>query len=79
MAIAVIGGLIVSTMLSLVFVPAVFTVLDDVGRISWRLCSRLFGEADEEEPEVERPKPPQPLATAAPKARPTKDVAVAAE
>ena len=32
MAIAVIGGLIMSTMLSLVFVPAVFTVLDDVGR-----------------------------------------------
>ncbi len=29
MAIAVIGGLIVSTVLSLVFVPAVFTLLDD--------------------------------------------------
>ena len=32
MAIAVIGGLIVSTLLSLVFVPAVFTVMDDLGR-----------------------------------------------
>ena len=29
MAIAVIGGLIMSTLLSLVFVPAVFTVMDD--------------------------------------------------
>ena len=29
MAIAVIGGLIVSTLLSLVFVPAVFTLIDD--------------------------------------------------
>ena len=33
MAIAVIGGLIVSTLLSLVFVPAVFTVMDDLGRV----------------------------------------------
>ncbi len=76
MAIAVIGGLIVSTMLSLVFVPAVFTVLDDAGRLSWRLFSRLFGEVDEDEPAVERPRPP---ALEAPKARPAKDVAVPAE
>ena len=47
MAIAVIGGLIMSTMLSLVFVPAVFTVLDDVGRLAWRLFSRFVGDADE--------------------------------
>ena len=33
MAIAVIGGLVMSTLLSLVFVPAVFTVLDDLGRL----------------------------------------------
>ncbi len=30
MAIAVIGGLLVSTFLSLVFVPAVYTIMDDV-------------------------------------------------
>ncbi|MBV9739875.1 MAG: efflux RND transporter permease subunit, partial [Hyphomicrobiales bacterium] len=47
MAIAVIGGLIVSTVLSLVFVPAVFTLLDDVGRFSWRFLSRFVGETDE--------------------------------
>jgi hypothetical protein len=32
MAIAVIGGLLVSTILSLVFVPAVYTIMDDVAR-----------------------------------------------
>lgn len=32
MAVAVIGGLITSTMLSLVFVPTVFTVMDDIQR-----------------------------------------------
>ena len=32
MAIAVIGGLIVSTVLSLVFVPSFYTVMDDLGR-----------------------------------------------
>lgn len=41
MAIAVIGGLVVSTMLSLLFVPAVFTVMDDVGRGFGRLFGRL--------------------------------------
>ena len=47
MAIAVIGGLIVSTLLSLVFVPAVFTVMDDVARSTWRLFGRFVGPADE--------------------------------
>ena len=31
MAIAVIGGLITSTLLSLIVIPAAFTVLDDIG------------------------------------------------
>ena len=47
MAIAVIGGLIVSTVLSLVFVPAFFTLMDDVARWTWRLFGRLVGPADE--------------------------------
>ena len=72
MAIAVIGGLIMSTLLSLVFVPAAFTVLDDVGRLSWRLFSRFVGEV-EHVPAAERPKP------AAARKRPVKDVPVAAE
>jgi predicted RND superfamily exporter protein len=49
MAIAVIGGLIVSTVLSLIFVPAVFTLLDDVGKLVWRLFGRFVGETDEPE------------------------------
>ncbi|MET0652222.1 MAG: efflux RND transporter permease subunit, partial [Hyphomicrobiaceae bacterium] len=47
MAIAVIGGLMSSTMLSLVFVPAVFTVMDDIGSLTWRLFSRFVGETDD--------------------------------
>ncbi|MEJ1159194.1 efflux RND transporter permease subunit [Prosthecomicrobium sp. N25] len=33
MAIAVIGGLIVSTMLSLVFIPSFYTIMDDIGHL----------------------------------------------
>jgi len=47
MAIAVIGGLAMSTLLSLVFVPAVFTVLDDIGRLSWWIMKRFVGATDE--------------------------------
>lgn len=43
MAIAVIGGLIVSTALSLLFVPAMFTVMDDIARLASRLGHRLTG------------------------------------
>jgi hypothetical protein len=49
MAIAVIGGLVVSTALSLIFVPAVFTLLDDLGRLVWRLFSRLLNAREEDE------------------------------
>ncbi len=34
MAIAVISGLIVSTLLSLVFVPAIFLLMDDLSRLT---------------------------------------------
>jgi hypothetical protein len=37
-------------LLSLIFVPAVFTFLDDVGRLAWRLFGRFVGETDEPEP-----------------------------
>jgi hydrophobe/amphiphile efflux-1 (HAE1) family protein len=42
MAIAVIGGLAVSTLLSLVFVPAFMAMIDDVGRVLWRLGKHLI-------------------------------------
>jgi multidrug efflux pump subunit AcrB len=50
MAIAVIGGLLVSTFLSLLFVPAFFTMMDDLGHLSSRLFSRFIGPTDETEP-----------------------------
>jgi len=47
MAIAVIGGLISSTVLSLLFVPAVYVLMDDIGRLLWRLVSPYVGKTDE--------------------------------
>jgi hydrophobe/amphiphile efflux-1 (HAE1) family protein len=43
MAIAVISGLVTSTLLSLLFVPALFTLMDDLGRLIWRLFGRFVG------------------------------------
>lgn len=59
MAVAVIGGLISSTVLSLLFVPAVYVLIDDFGRWTWSLFARYVGETDE----------PGPFITAATKAR----------
>jgi multidrug efflux pump subunit AcrB len=50
MAIAVIGGLVVSTALSLIFVPAVFTFLDDAGQLAWRLLGRVLNHGDDVDP-----------------------------
>ncbi|MBD2749034.1 efflux RND transporter permease subunit [Microvirga sp. BT688] len=52
MAIAVIGGLIVSTLLSLVFVPAFFILMDDLSRLFSRMFSRFVGPRDEPETET---------------------------
>ena len=41
MSIAVIGGLITSTVLSLLVVPAVFTYVDDIGNWSQRMANKL--------------------------------------
>ena len=49
MAIAVIGGLIVSTVLSLVFVPAAFTVLEISAASAGVLVGRFVGEKAEPE------------------------------
>ena len=48
MAVGVIGGLIASTILSLVFVPAMFTIMDDLGKLAWRGFSRFVGPRDED-------------------------------
>ena len=47
MAVAVIAGLLVSTLLSLIFVPAVFLLVDDLQRLLARIFSRFVGETDE--------------------------------
>ena len=48
MAIAVIGGLISSTVLSLVYVPVVYTVMDDFERFAGRWLKKLLPRRDEE-------------------------------
>jgi hydrophobe/amphiphile efflux-1 (HAE1) family protein len=50
MAIGVIGGLLVSTLLSLLFVPAFFTLMDDLGYLGFRMFGRFVGKADEPAP-----------------------------
>jgi Cu/Ag efflux pump CusA len=65
MALAVIGGLLFSTVLSLVFVPAMFMLMDDIGTLSWRLGKRMIvssaeaeGKEDHGGDPRELPKPP---------------------
>ena len=43
MAVAVIGGLMTSTVLSLLVIPSVFTVMDDLERFLGRVKARIFG------------------------------------
>ena len=51
MALAVIGGLLFSTVLSLVFVPAMFMMMDDVGALAWRFGKKLIvSHGDSEQP-----------------------------
>ena len=46
MAVSVIGGLLCSTVLSLVFVPAVFVLMDNVSRSTSRLADRLISTGE---------------------------------
>lgn len=47
MAIAVVGGLISSTFLSLLFIPPIFTIIDDVAGFARRRLGRRFaGQRD---------------------------------
>jgi hydrophobe/amphiphile efflux-1 (HAE1) family protein len=46
MALAVIGGLVFSTILSLVFVPAMFMMMDDIGALIWRFAKKLLATGD---------------------------------
>ncbi|QCB45608.1 efflux RND transporter permease subunit [Hydrogenophaga sp. PAMC20947] len=55
MAVAVIGGLITSTLLSLLVIPAVFTIVDDVSLF----FGRLFGMAPAKSKHADEPSLPQ--------------------
>jgi hydrophobe/amphiphile efflux-1 (HAE1) family protein len=72
MAIAVIGGLLSSTLLSLVFVPAVFSVMDDVAASIWGFFRLWLGGPDE--PGA----PAQPMPTRTGGAFPTQGLPIAA-
>lgn len=48
MAIAVISGLLVSTVLSLVFVPSFYTVMDDLSQLISRLFAPFLGKKEDE-------------------------------
>jgi len=58
MAIAVIGGLLVSTFLSLLFVPAFFALMDDLGQLIWRVFGRFVGPGDEDKAPAAAHAPP---------------------
>jgi len=51
MAIGVIGGLLVSTVLSLVFVPSFYSIMDSISRVVSRFFSRFVGPKEEDEDE----------------------------
>lgn len=55
MALAIIGGLIFSTALSLLFVPAMFLMMDDVGQLAWRFGRKLLVSSGEEDPQNGQP------------------------
>jgi multidrug efflux pump subunit AcrB len=55
MALAIIGGLIFSTALSLLFVPAMFMMMDDVGQLAWRFGRKLLVSSGEEDPQNGQP------------------------
>ncbi|ESQ74028.1 efflux RND transporter permease subunit [Asticcacaulis sp. AC402] len=61
MAVTVIGGLITSTLLSLLFVPATYTVIDQISHFLGKLISPAFQAQGKDEPEPEPDPAPQPV------------------
>ncbi|MBC7577718.1 MAG: efflux RND transporter permease subunit [Tardiphaga sp.] len=61
MALAIIGGLIFSTALSLLFVPAMFMMMDDVGELSWRYGKKLLVTSGEDDPPPASPTANHPV------------------
>jgi hydrophobe/amphiphile efflux-1 (HAE1) family protein len=59
MGVAVIGGLIASTVLCLVFVPAIYLMMDDIGRLFGWIFGRFIGPKDEPADSIPGPANPQ--------------------
>ena len=57
MAIAVVGGLISSTFLSLLFIPPIFTIIDDVAGFARRRMSKMFASQRHEPTREGEPAP----------------------
>ena len=55
MAVAVIGGILFSTVLSLIFVPSFYTIMDDAALGTARLFRWLVKPNEKDEPETETP------------------------
>ncbi|MGL5116947.1 MAG: efflux RND transporter permease subunit, partial [Beijerinckiaceae bacterium] len=55
MAIGVIGGLLVSTVLSLVFVPSFYSVVDSISRLISRLFSGFAGPKEDDDVPAQGP------------------------
>lgn len=62
MAVVVIGGLLTSTLLTLVFIPAVYTIVDDIQRFFGRLLGRGDDQTSTPVPDLE----PEPVLNSAP-------------
>jgi hydrophobe/amphiphile efflux-1 (HAE1) family protein len=81
MALAVIGGLLFSTVLSLVFVPAMFLMMDDVGNFFWRVGKKIIvssPDMDDAPPSAHSGPPPQADAPKPPAEAPPAAAAAAA-
>ena len=79
MALAVIGGLVFSTVLSLVFVPAVFMVMDDLGSLIWRLGKLVIVDTEDHKAEDRTGESPDVISPSSQTATEPKAVAQPAE
>ena len=66
MAVAVIGGLITSTLLSLMFVPAMYTIIDQISHFFGKMIAPAFHAQGKEEDEADYMPEPEPEPDPAP-------------
>jgi HAE1 family hydrophobic/amphiphilic exporter-1 len=61
MAIAVIGGLLVSTLLSLIFVPSFFTIMEGLSGFAGRILGYFIGPGEEDDTHMPPKHGPAPV------------------